>query len=148
MRRYPAAFILLLLLRYVPTVAQVQKPNGILNSAHDHITAADPFDVSTGIYSREYRDLYVEDTIPMDFTRTQRNMDPRSRSFGIGGSTSYDMFIIGDVYKFSWVALVLADGSDERYVRVSPGYGFRDGVFENKTSLDKFFGSRIVWNQH
>jgi hypothetical protein len=34
------------------------------------------------------------------------------------------------------------------YARISPGTGFADGVFENKTTLDKFFGSRIIWNQH
>ena len=25
---------------------------------------------------------------------------------------------------------------------------FSDGVFENKTTLDRFYGSRIAWNQH
>ena len=89
----------------------------------------------------------MKDTIPIAFVRTQRNMDPRSRSFGIGGSTSYDMFIIGDVSKFSWVALVPANGGQERYVRVFSGTGFADGVFENKTTLDRFYGSRIAWNQ-
>ena len=110
-------------------IAQVQQPDDIFKQTHDNISAADPFDVGTGIYYREYEDLFVKDTIPIDFVRTQRNMDPQSRSFGIGGSTSYDMFIIGDVNKFSWVALVLADGGQERYARLSPGTGFADGVF-------------------
>jgi len=113
----------------VSAIAQVQQPDDIFKQTHDNISAADPFDVGTGIYYREYEDLFVKDTIPIDFVRTQRNMDPQSRSFGIGGSTSYDMFIIGDVNKFSWVALVLADGGQERYARLSPGTGFADGVF-------------------
>jgi YD repeat-containing protein len=112
------------------------------------VKAADPFDVLTGIYSREYVDLLVQDTIPIHFARTQRNMDPKSRSFGIGGSTSYDMFIVGDVAEFSWVALILADGSEIRYERVSPGKGFADGVFENRATPGKFLGSRISWNRH
>jgi YD repeat-containing protein len=112
------------------------------------VKAADPVDVGTGIYSREYVDLFVKDSLPINFVRTQRNMDPRSRSFGIGGSTSYDMFIVGDVVNFSWVALVLADGSQTRYARVSPGHGFADGVFENRASPGEFLGSRISWNQH
>jgi len=127
--------------------AQLQRPDEISKSAHDNITAADPFDVGTGIYFREYEDLYVKDTTPIDFVRSQRNMDPRSRSFGIGGSTSYDMFIVGDVYKFSWVALVDPNGEQDRYERVSPGTGFADAVFENKSSLNKFFGSRIEWKR-
>jgi YD repeat-containing protein len=144
---HPALFIMLFLVVSVPAVAQVQEPDGILSSAHDHLTAADPFDVGTGIYYREYRDLYVEDTIPIDFSRNQRNMDPRSRSFGIGGMASYDMFIIGDVEKFSWVALVGSNGEQDRYERVSPGTSFASAVFENKTSLNKFFGSRIEWKR-
>jgi YD repeat-containing protein len=148
MRTGRALLVLPFLIASVASVAQVQEPEAIFKSTHDNVSAADPFDVSTGIYYREYEDLLVKDTIPIDFVRTQRNMDPRSRSFGIGGSTSYDMFIVGDVNKFSWVALVLADGGQERYARVSPGTGFADGVFENKTTLDRFYGSRIAWNQH
>jgi YD repeat-containing protein len=148
MRTGRVLFVLPLLIASVASIAQVPQPDAISKSTHDNITAVDPFDVATGIYYREYEDLFVKDTIPIDFVRTQRNMDPRSRSFGIGASTSYDMFIVGDVQKFSWVALVLADGGQERYVRVSPGTGFADGVFENKTTLDRFYGSRIAWNQH
>ena len=47
-----------------------------------------------------------------------------------------------------FLAVVLEDGAQERYVRVSPGTGFADDVFENKTALDRFFGSRVAWNQH
>lgn len=108
---------------------------------------ADPFDVVTGIYYREYPDLYVKDSIPLVFARTQRNLDTRSRSFGIGASTSYDMFIIGDVQKFSWVALVNPDGSRIRYTRVSPGTSYADGVFEDRSSPTEFLGSRIFWNR-
>lgn len=73
-------------------------------------------------------------------------MDPRSRSFGIGGSTSYDMFIIGDVKKFSWVALVLADGAQVKYSRISPGTSYADGIFEDKIDASEFLDSKISWN--
>jgi YD repeat-containing protein len=112
------------------------------------MSAGDPFDLQTGIYYRDYKDLFIADSIPIDFVRTQRNMDPRSRSFGVGASTSYDMFIIGDTDKFSWVALVFASGLQERFVRVSPGTGYADGIFENSTSPGKYRGARISWNGH
>lgn len=115
---------------------------------HGGPTGGDPVLISTGIYYREYNDLFIQDTIPISFARTQRNMDPRSRSFGVGGSTSYDMFIIGDVNKFSWVALVLADGAQVKYARISPGTGYSDGVFEDRDDASEFFGSRISWNGH
>ena len=146
MRTHRAPLVLAVLITPLVADAQILQPDSS-QARHDHITAVDPVDISTGIYYREYLDLLVKDTIPIEFVRTQRNMDPRSRSFGVGASTSYDMFIVGDVKKFSWVALVLADGGQERYARISPGIGFMDGVFENKTTLDKFYGSRIAWNQ-
>jgi YD repeat-containing protein len=128
---------------------QVKEPDTSDRKAFvESVTAADPFQIETGIYFREYMDLYVADSIPISFKRTQRNQDPRSRSFGIGASTSYDMFIIGDVQRFSWVALVLADGSQVRYARVSPGTGFADAIFENLANPGMFPGSRITWNQH
>lgn len=109
------------------------------------VSDADPFDLVTGIYHREYPDLYVEDSIPLNFVRTQRNLDDRSRAFGIGASTSYDMFIVGDSQKFSWVALVNAAGSQIRYQRITPGTGFTDAVFKNTTAPSEFLGSIIFW---
>jgi YD repeat-containing protein len=112
------------------------------------VLAGDPFDARTGIYYREYHDLFVRDTIPIDFVRTQRNLDSRSRAFGVGSSTSYDMFIIGDVQKFSWVALVLADGDQARFSRISPGVSYSNGVFEDKSDPSEFLGAVISWNGH
>jgi YD repeat-containing protein len=109
------------------------------------VTAADPVLVCCGIYEREYTDLYVEDNIPIDFVRTQRNMDKNSRSFGIGSSTSYDMFIIGDT-AFTWAALVHANGSRSTFRRVSPGNGYADAVFEDESDPSEFYGARIAWN--
>lgn len=146
---YPCSILISICSLLLPSLAaaQVHRPlefNG--NRAGLGVKAADPFDIGTGIYYRTYLDLQIDDTIPIRFERTQRNQDQRSRSFGIGGSTSYDMFIIGDVEKFSWVALVLADGRQVRYARVSPGTGYSDGVFEDQASPGRFLGSRITWN--
>lgn len=111
------------------------------------ISDADPFDIVTGMYHREYPDLFVEDSIPLNFFRTQTNMDNRSRSFGIGASTSYDMFIIGDGKKFSWVALAQPDGSQIRYERITPGTGFAEAVFKNTTAPNEYLGSIIFWEK-
>ena len=46
--------------------------------------AGDPIDLSSGLYSRTTVDLMVEDTIPIEISRTYRNADHRSRSFGVG----------------------------------------------------------------
>jgi YD repeat-containing protein len=131
----------------LPAVAQVHQPvEHNRNQVAFGITAGDPFDVETGIYYRTYLDLSIDDSIPIRFERTQRNQDARSRSFGIGASTSYDTFIIGDTDRFSWVALILADGGQVRYARISPGTSFWNGVFEDQETPGKFLGSRISWN--
>ena len=126
---------------------QIQEPSGLLTSP-ERAKAADPFSVATGVYSRAYTDFSINDSISIQFVRTYRNMDTLSRSFGIGTSTSYDMFIIGDTSKFSWVALVLADGSRIQYTRVSPGTSYADGVFEAQTTPDEFLDSKLYWNGH
>jgi len=139
--------LICILLPSIFVVAQVHRPGDFRpNPVSLGVKAGDPFDVGTGIFYREYADLVVDDSIPINFVRTQRNLDPQSRSFGIGGSTSYDLFIVGDVDRFSWVSLVEADGAEIRYTRISPGHSYYNGVFEDQATPGKFLGSRISWN--
>ena len=87
---------------------------------------ADPVDLGTGLYVRNNLDLYLKDSIPIEFNRVYRNADPRSRAFGIGSSNAYEMFIAGDSAAFTYVELILADGSRLHYNRISPGLRSRD----------------------
>jgi hypothetical protein len=111
----------------------------------EKVLDADPFDVSTGVYSRASTDVFVPDSIPINFARTQRTGDDRSRSFGFGGMTSYDMFIIGDTEKFTWVALVMPDGAWARFTRISPGTSY-DGAFEDQNDPGEWHGAQVSWN--
>jgi YD repeat-containing protein len=107
---------------------------------------ADPVDLGTGLYIRSNTDLDLKDSIPIQFTRVYRNADPRSRAFGVGASNSYEMFIVGDSAKFSYVELILADGSRLHYNRISPGQDFASAVFEDTNDPTEFYRSRIRWN--
>jgi YD repeat-containing protein len=107
---------------------------------------ADPVDLGTGLYIRSNTDLDLKDSIPIQFTRVYRNADPRSRAFGVGASNSYEMFITGDSATFSYVELILADGSRLHYNRISPGQDFASAVFEDTNDPTEFYGSRIRWN--
>jgi hypothetical protein len=127
------------------SLAQLSAPPKVRRPA-EAVFAADPVEVSIGYYFRKYNDLVIRDSISINFFRTQRNMDKRQRTFGMGGSSSYDMFIYGDAEKFSWVALAMADGGDERFERISPGTGYEDGIFENRTSPTEYGGARIRWS--
>src|SRR6266508_6013772 len=44
------------------------------------------------------------------------------------------------------VDLVFPDSSKVHYVRISPGTGFSDAVFENQNSPTAFYKSTIRWN--
>jgi YD repeat-containing protein len=108
--------------------------------------AGDPIDLSSGLYVRTTTDLTVDDTIPIELTRTYRNNDHRSRAFGVGTSHDYDMFIAGDAVAFTYVDLILAGGEPIHYDRISPGTGYADGVFEHTSTATAFYKSRITWN--
>src|SRR5206468_3207305 len=75
-----------------------------------------------------------------------RNADPRSRAFGVGASNSYEMFIVGDSAKFSYVELILADGSRLHFNRISLGQDFASAVFEDTYDSTEVYRSRIRWN--
>jgi hypothetical protein len=49
-----------------------------------------------------------------------------SRSFGIGGNDSFDIFPAGDSQTFSTIDLILEDGGRVHFNRVSRGTGYAD----------------------
>lgn len=73
----------------------------------------DPVDLSTGLFVYKKTDLVLPDTIPLDLTRTYRQNDSGSHSFGIGTTLPYDMYIAGDSHSFG--ELILPDGGRVRY---------------------------------
>ncbi len=109
-------------------------------------TDGDPVDLSTGHYLLEEDDVVVKDTLPVRFTRLYRSGDTKPKTFGIGSTHSYDLFLIGDSLTFSYMDLIMPDGGRIHYVRVSTGTGYADGIFEHTTTPTKFYNSRLVWN--
>jgi hypothetical protein len=72
-------------------------------------------------------------------------------SIGTGRLPAYvsaqgNQFIAGDSATFSYVELILADGSRFHYNRISPGQDFASAVFEDTSTPTEFYGSRIRWN--
>jgi hypothetical protein len=55
-------------------------------------------------------DLTLQDVIPLTFTRTYRPRDTRSRAFGLGASHSYDWFLVGTTFPYTYIDLILPDG--------------------------------------
>ena len=105
-----------------------------------------PINLATGLKLEEHTDLTVTDVMPLTFTRTYRPRDTFSRAFGLGGSHSYDLFLVGSTAPYTYIDLILPDGGRIHYDRISPGTGFNGAVYEHTTTGTRFYESRIAFN--
>jgi RHS repeat-associated protein len=105
----------------------------------------DPVDLGSGLFVLEKTDLVLPDSIPLSLTRTYRPGDNVSRAFGIGSSHPYDMFL-WSVNNYQETDLILPSGSRVHYVRISPGTGWGDAIYEHTQTTGPFYKSRISWN--
>src|SRR5271163_3475637 len=108
--------------------------------------AGDPVDCSTGLFIDSHLDLMLSDVTPIQFTRTYRTADDVSRPFGIGATDSYEMFLVGDYFPYTYQYLILPDGARVYYPRISSGTSYGDAVYQNTTAPGAYFGSTISWN--
>ncbi len=106
----------------------------------------DPVDLGTGLFVLNTTDLYIPDTIPITLRRTYRQNDTISRAFGIGSTHIYDIFLIGDTNPWTYVDLVLPDGSQIYFPRISPGTSYDDAVYQNTSGSTVFYGATMSWN--
>ena len=106
----------------------------------------DPVDLGTGLLVVEKTDLTLADTMPINLTRTYRPNDTVSRPFGIGATHPYEIFLVGDIFPYTYQDLILPDGGRIHYQRISPGDSWGDAVYENLTVPGPFYKSRISWN--
>lgn len=105
----------------------------------------DPVDLASGLFVLEKTDLVLPDTMPLSLTRFYRPGDNVSRAFGIGSSHPYEMFL-WSVNNYQETDLVLPDGKRIHYVRISPGTGWGDAIYEHTETSGLFYKSRISWN--
>src|SRR5262249_44180827 len=116
------------------------KPKG--SNAND----GDPVDLATGQFTYTKTDLVLPDTLPIAFTRTYITNDSRSRSFGVGATDSYDYFMVGDIFPYTYQELIQPDGGRVRFHRVSPGTSYTDAVYVAASAPGEFYGAVLSWN--
>jgi RHS repeat-associated protein len=104
----------------------------------------DPVSLSTGQFTHTERDLWLPDVMPLDIKRSYRSLDLNVRSFGIGMSHPYNMFL-WSAQQYQQADLILPSGSRVHYVRTSPGTGWSDAVFGTQAP-GQWTGSTIAWN--
>lgn len=105
----------------------------------------DPVDLSTGLFVYEQTDLIVRDTLPISLTRTYRPRDTVVRPFGIGATHPFEIFLVGDIFPYTFADLILPDGSRVHYNRISPGTSFSDAVYEHTETPSVYYKTQIKY---
>ena len=100
----------------------------------------DPVNLSTGLFSMEHTDLALPDVSPIALNRSYRQNDRAIRSFGVGQSDAFNMFMAPD-YLGNYL-LGLPDG---RSIRFSPG---TDGVYRAVATPTGYTGAYLVSDNH
>ena len=75
-------------------------------------------DLGLGLIVQRKADFVFPDEPALQFSRVYRNQDDRSRSFGIGGSNSFDIFLGGKMGVA--VDLIMEDGARTHFVHKQP----------------------------
>ena len=86
-------------------------------------------DLRYGLLVHSKTEPLLPGALPLPFTRVLRNQDTVSRAFGAGGTHTYDMGLVGDAARFTWVDLVLAGGGRVHY-RPARGQAWFDSQVE------------------
>ena len=106
-------------------------------------------DLGSGLLVHGGTDLALGGFGSLSLNRTYRPNDTRSRAFGIGSSHSYDMYLVGSTFPYTFMDLVGPDGSRIHYNRTSPGTGWTDAEFQAESCGDTsscVVKSVIRWN--
>ncbi|HKV94283.1 MAG TPA: kelch repeat-containing protein [Candidatus Angelobacter sp.] len=119
---------------------------GIGRPKGSNAQAGDPIDLSTGQFIYTKTDLALPDVNPITFTRTYITNDSRSRSFGIGATDSYDFFMVGNIFPYTYQELIQPDGGRVRFDRISPGTGYLDAVYVAASASGEFYGAVLSWD--
>jgi len=109
--------------------------------------AGDPVDPGSGLFLYSQTDFFLPDSLPISLTRVYRPEDSGSRAFGIGATHPFAIFLWGGILsQYQETNLILPDGGRIHYVRITPGTGYTDAVFEHTETPTAFYKSRIAWN--
>jgi YD repeat-containing protein len=103
-------------------------------------------DLRSGLFVARKTDLFVPGGPSLALTRCYRLWDEQPRAFGIGTNHPYDTFPMGSRQPYTFMKVVLADGSSIHYDRISKGTGYSDAVYEHVQTDTEFLNSRFQWN--
>ena len=118
--------------------------------AHDLPTDYTPFhkghvDLATGLYIREDEDIVVGGTPALILRRTYLSNYRAPKEFGVGTTHNGEWYLVGDGQRFSWAALILADGSRVWFGRTSAGSSYMNALYQNSEPSGEWTGALLGW---
>ena len=85
--------------------------------------------------------------IPLDFQRTYLSQDSQSRSFGIGFTDSYEIFLTNlGTPLYSNLFVILPDGEEVEYTNTDPNDGCCTPFIPTLSSDPAYDGSTLIYN--
>jgi YD repeat-containing protein len=118
-------------------------------------------DLRSGTFVLRRTDLFVQDSIPLVFTRTYHGWGPPNwgrdgnwafasgsnhPAFGPGSSHSYDICPMGTRNPYTFQELYMADGNFIFFNRISQGTSYADAWYEHTDTSSEFYKARFWWN--
>lgn len=136
-----------------PTTSTEVKFQSVVNDYEPSIRHDAPLNqFEVEIYSGEFvlrqTDLFVPGPMPIAITRTWHASDTYPHAFGTGTNHPYDICTLGNYEPdlYGAFSIMLEDGIDVPFRRVSAGTGYADAVFRHEETPSDFQGSQINWN--
>jgi YD repeat-containing protein len=103
-------------------------------------------DLHSGAFILRQTDLFVPDVIPLSLTRTFQGWNRYRMAYGVGTNHPYDICPTGTRHPYTYMDLVLEDGAQVHFRRISEGTGYADAVFRHDDTSSEFYGAQIAWN--
>jgi YD repeat-containing protein len=102
--------------------------------------------MASGLFVQRRVDFRIDEEFPLELVRAYRNMDDKSRAFGIGGQSSLDIFLVGQMG--TYVELILEDGAQVYFDRVKNEQSFATQLYRAKPYQgDRFSRAEAIYEK-
>src|ERR1700733_1666925 len=107
-------------------------------------------DLKSGAFLHVQTDIYLPDVIPINLSRTYSSFDHfRDRDFGVGTSSSYEIYLTGDNVVFKYIDIGFPDQSSVHMPRISRGTSW-EATYEHRAlpgdTADIFDKAQLWWH--
>jgi YD repeat-containing protein len=117
-----------------PPIWRLDSSRDVLQQTPGHLFNAD---LTIGLFVSRQADFMFAGDYPLQFRRVYRNLDPQSRSFGIGTNDSLDIFLVGQMG--SYIDLVFEDGGKVHFAHSPYVAGQKGDIYQAQTAAGSLF---------